>query len=211
MELDQWKEIWQADTSATHTDHQILRALLDKKSGSPVEKMKRNLNAELWLIIISYGAAILFYFFAFNGRMIEISWFMLMVGAFFIVYYIRKRKLLREMEDLSSHVKSNLEKQVHSLETYIRIYLVGGTALIPISMLFFGWLMYTKSRFISPGNILFPSEQNPLWKVLAAWFMLTALITVVMYYINKWYVRKLYGRHVENLKAVLDEMKGDDQ
>jgi Flp pilus assembly protein TadB len=210
MELDQWKEIWQADMPSVTTDSQKLRALLDKKSGSPVARMRSNLNAELWIIITTYGAAILFYFFAFDGRMHEISWFMLVIGGFFVAYYISKRKLLREMEDLSSHVKSNLEKQVRSLEQYIRVYLVGGTALVPLSMLFFGWLLYTKARYISPGNIFFPSEQNPMWKVMMAWSVLTIITTIVMYYINKWYVRKLYGRHVEKLREVLAEMKGDD-
>jgi Flp pilus assembly protein TadB len=210
MELDQWKEIWQAEPPAKPTDSQKLRALLDKKSGSPVARMKRNLNAELWIILLTYGAAVIFYFFAFDGRMHEISWFMLFIGGFFVAYYLRKQKLLRELEHLNRQVKSNLERQVDSLERYIRFYLVSGTALVPFSMLFFGWLLHSKARGITTDNIFFPSAYNPLWKAIMAWTALTAAVTIFMYYINKWYVRRLYGRHVEKLRAVLNEMKGDD-
>lgn len=210
MDLDQWKEIWQAESPAKPTDSEKLRALLDKKSGSPVAKMKRNLNVELWIILVTYGAAIIFYFFAFNGSMNEISWFMLVIGGFFVVYYIRKQKLLRELEHLNRQVRSNLEKQVESLEKYIRFYLVSGTALVPFSMLFFGWLLHSKAIGATTNNMLYPSDQNPLWKAILAWIVLVTIVTIAMYYINRWYVRKLYGRHVEKLRAVLEDMKGDE-
>jgi 4-hydroxybenzoate polyprenyltransferase len=210
MELDQWKEIWQAETPAEQTDSQKLRALLDRKSGSPVSKIKRNLNAELWVVLVTYGAMVIFYFFAFDGRMNEISWFMLVIAGLFVAYYLRKQKLLREMEYLNRQVKNNLEKQVESLERYIRFYLVSGTALVPFSMVFFGWLLQRKGRLSASDTIFFASEQNPLWRAILAWVVLTSLTTLIMYYINKWYVRKLYGRHVEKLRAILDEMKGDD-
>jgi hypothetical protein len=81
---------------------------------------------------------------------------------------------------------------------------------VPVSILFFGWLLHTKARYISPENVFYPSGVNPLWKAFTAWILLTTVLTIAMYYINKWYVRKLYGCHVEKLRAVLDEMKGDD-
>ena len=68
MELDQWKDIWKTEGEQPSKDAQKLRSLLDKKSKSPVAKMKRNLKVELWFIIITYGAMILFYFLAFKGK-----------------------------------------------------------------------------------------------------------------------------------------------
>ena len=85
--------------------------------------MKRNLRVELWFVIITYGAMILFYFLAFEGSMSAVSWFMLIIGLLFVIYFQRKNKLLTEMECLSCEVKSNLQKQTTTLEKYIRIYL----------------------------------------------------------------------------------------
>ena len=209
MELDQWKEIWKEEGESPSNDLKKLQMLLEKKSKSPVAKMKRNLKIELWLIIISYGAMILFYFIAFKGQLSEVSWFMLFIGLLFVAYYQRKNKLLSEMECLSCQVKSNLQKQTTTLEQYIRFYLIAGTALAPVSLLFFAWLFNVKRRTNTNYNILYPSADNPVWKVALAWVLLTVIITILFYFMNKWYVRKLYGKHVEKLKEVLSEMEGD--
>jgi len=172
--------------------------------------MKRNLKVELWFVIITYGAIILFYFLAFKGRMSAVSWFMLFIGLLFIFYFQRKNKLLTEMECLSCEVKSNLQKQTITLEKYIRIYLIGGTLLAPVSLLFFGWLFYITAWRKVNDTIFYPGEHNPIWKVILVWVILTTIVTVLFYVINKWYVRKLYGKHVEKLKEVLSEMENEE-
>jgi hypothetical protein len=207
MELEEWKDVWKSQVPATpETSADELKNLLSGKSSGPVAKMKRNLNIELWLIIISYGLVIGYYFVAFDGRMTEISWFMLFVAAGFIAYYWRKRKLLLEMECLSCEVRSNLERQVRSLEKYIRFYLVAGTALVPLSLLFFGWLFHVKARFPDQDSLFFPFEKTTAWTDALAWIALTAVLTTGLYFLNKWYVRTLYGKHVEKLRKVLDDM-----
>lgn len=210
MELEQWKDIWKSDIPAAPEESgDQLKRLLAAKSSSPVAKMKRNLNIELWLIILSYGLVIVYYFVAFDGRMNEISWFMLLIAAGFVAYYWRKRKLLLDMECPSCEVRSNLEKQVRSLEKYIRFYLVGGTALVPVSIVFFGWLFHAKARYVDQENPFFPSAQTPWWTAALSWIVLITLLTTALYFVNKWYVRTLYGRHVEKLRKVLDDMEGE--
>ena len=209
MELDQWKDIWKDEGQQPSNDAQKLQTLLEKKSKSPLAKMKRNLKMELWIIILSYGAMIVFYFIAFKGSMSAVSWFMLFIGLLFVVYYQRKNKLLTEMECFSCQVKSNLQKQTTTLEKYIRIYLIGGTVLAPLSLLFFGWFFYTKAWRNVNDSIFYPGEHNPMWKAILAWVILTTIVTFLFYLLNKWYVRKLYGKHVEKLKEVLSEMEND--
>jgi len=209
MELEKWKDIWKEEGDRAPNDAQKLHSLLDKKSKSPVAKMKRNLRVELWFVIITYGAMILFYFLAFKGRMSAVSWFMLFIGLLFVFYFQRKNKLLTEMECLSCEVKSNLQKQTTTLEKYIRIYLIGGTVLAPVSLLFFGWFFYARAWRNVSGSIFYPGDQNPMWKVILAWVILTSIVTVLFYLLNKWYVQKLYGKHVEKLKEVLSEMEND--
>lgn len=209
MELDQWKDIWKEEGKLPPNDAQKLQSLLAKKSNSPVAKMKRNLKVELWFVIIGYGAIILFYFLAFKGSMSAVSWFMLFIGLLFVIYFQRKNKLLTEMECLSCEVKSNLQKQTTTLEKYIRFYLLGGTALAPVSLVFFSWLFYVKARTNTNDNIFFPGPDNPMWKAILAWMILTAIVTTISYFLNKCYVRKLYGKHVEKLKEVLREMEDE--
>jgi len=209
MELDQFKTLWQQDIPDGKTDRQAVRELLTRKSNSAVSRMKRNLRIELWLIITTYGGTILFYFLAWKGKLSEVAWFLLFVGLVFIIYYNRKNKLLNEMECLNCQVRNNLKRQVSLLDKYVRFYLIGGTLLIPVALIFFGWVLHEKlpSRFGS--SIFYPSPGNPLWKAILAWSLLSFAVTILFYYLNRWYVRKLYGNHIRKLKTILKEMEND--
>ena len=137
MELDNLKSIWQNESSLQQKQDEELRLLLNKPSNSPVAKMKKNLFMELVLVLVTYSLMILYYYFAFSGRLWEISLFMLGIALIFIVYYYRKNKLLNQMQCLNCQVKSNLERQVKVLEQYVRIYLIAGTLVVPLAFFFF--------------------------------------------------------------------------
>src|SRR5687767_7979206 len=157
MELDNLKEVWKGwdeKQIPSSTSAEIL-GMVNKKSQSPIAKMKRNLLLELILVIVLYGACITYYFFAFEGKLTEISWFMLGMALFFIGYYYRKNKLLNEMQCVSCQVKSNLQRQVSTLEKYVRFYLIAGTLLVPVAALFFVWLIYEKMPVPRKPSILF--------------------------------------------------------
>src|SRR4030095_8345346 len=144
MELDELKNIWQNETAQVKEDEQ-LKSLMNRRSNNPIAKMKRNLLFELIAIIVLYGFTIAYYAYAFHGKMSEVSWFMIGIALCFFIYYYRKNKWLNELECLSCQVKSNLQKQVSTLEKYVKFYLVSGTALVPLTIVFFSWLIYVKS------------------------------------------------------------------
>lgn len=207
MDLDKLKSVWQYESPVEQKQDEELRSLLQKPSISPVAKMKKNLLMELILVIITYSMLILYYFIAFSGRMWEISIFMIVIALIFIMYYFRKNKLLNEMQCLSCEVKSNLERQVKTLEKYVRFYLVTGTILVPLAFFFFAAIIYYKFPVTAKNSIFFTGPGNPLWRVLLVWIAVTTALTLLIYYLNKWYVQKLYGRHIQKLKEMLHEME----
>jgi len=204
MELDELKNIWQNETAQVKEDEQ-LKSLMNRRSNNPIAKMKRNLLFELIAIIVLYGFTIAYYAYAFHGKMSEVSWFMIGIALCFFIYYYRKNKLLNELECLSCQVKSNLQKQVSTLEKYVKFYLVSGTALVPLTIVFFSWLIYVKSPN-KPHTILYYSASYPWWQTVLAWLGLVGITTVLIYYLNKWYVKKLYGNNIQKLKQLLNEM-----
>ncbi len=207
MELDELKDLWQQNTQHPPGAELRLSELLARKSNSPLSTIKRNLNWELGAIIILYGTSILFYFIAWNGKLESVGWFMLFIALLFFVYYYMKIRLLDKMANPAGRVKQTLQHQITTLESFVRMYFIAGTVLIPVSILFFARLYYVHSRYITPGNILFPSDENPLWKVLLAWTFLIAVITYLSLMMNKWYINKLYSRHINKLKSILKEME----
>jgi Flp pilus assembly protein TadB len=208
MELEQLKNIWTNDTGPRDKKNEDLLQLLSKPSNSPIAKMKRNLRWELVAVIILYGLTVIYYFFAFEGKMVELSWFMMAIGVFFVIYYYRKNKLLNEMQCVACRVKSNLELQLKTLEKYVRFYLVAGNILFPLSLLFVGYIGF----FVYPERLNTPKTllQSPAMQNLAIKYaVVIVFLSIGVFFLNKWYVNRLYGRHIKKLKEILIEMKDD--
>src|SRR6266480_715922 len=201
MELEQLKNLWQQEPAHQKKDEQLL-SLLRRRSRNPIARMKRNLLFELISVIVLYGFTIIYYFIAFHGRMSEVSWFMIGIALFFFIYYFRKNKLLSQMECISCQVRSNLQRQVSTLEKYIQFYLIAGTALIPLTILFFSWIIYLKFP-LKQNSVFFPSAAFEWWQTSLVWIGGVCISTILAYYLNKWYVGKLYGNHIRKLKQLL--------
>jgi 4-hydroxybenzoate polyprenyltransferase len=207
MDIDQLKDIWQSEHSGEQKPEEDFKALLKKRSNGPIATMKRNLFIELIFVLVTYTAVIIYYFVAFNGKMEGIAWYMLAIALIFIGYFFRKNKLLNEMQCVSFQVKSSLETQVKTLEKYVRFYLIAGILLAPISLVFFAAILYLKLPAPRDPMILYVSDSNPLWKVILVWFLITIVVTALVYYANIWYIRKLYGKHIQKLKEILKEIE----
>jgi hypothetical protein len=209
MELDDLRSDWeklsldQGKQPAHLPDAGVQRHL------TPVGRMLRNLRFETILLVVCYGFIIVFYFFAFRGMMQEISWFTIIIGTVFFIYYFNKYRLLKSLENMDGSLRDNVEEKLVRLSRYFRFYVWAGTLLGPITMGFVAWLAWTKVPNINPRNIFFPSEQNPLWKAILVWLCISIPFTVALYYVNRWYKDRLYGRHLRHLQRISNEMRED--
>lgn len=204
MELDNLKALWRdIDQKYVHqnNDEQILR-ILQKRSQSPIAKMKRNLLWELISVIVLYSLAIWYFVATSKGRYWELAVLLFVVGLSFLFYYYRKNRLLAEMQCVTCEVRSNLEKQLTTLEKYVRFYFVSGTVLTPVA--------YFASAFI----VLFKSSVlNEKLTGLANYIpvlVIGILVTIGSYFLNRWYVRKLYGQHTRKLRELLRQTEEKD-
>jgi len=205
MELDDIKDIWN-DKPADVVGSDKISAMLNRQSHNPIAKMKRNLRMELLIVIFSFGVVAAYYFIAFKSEYSIIGWGYVLLLVLFCYYFFRKNKLLSQMECSSCKVKSNLELQLRTLERYVKFYLISGTAIIPILFIFLGIVLYYKKPKLIDETILYPSATNPVWKFLLAWFFLLTISTTIMWVLNRSYVNKLYGRHIDDLKQLLLQM-----
>jgi hypothetical protein len=209
MELDNLKYVWkrlELDIPAPDHNDQILE-MIARRSLDPVAKMKRNLLIELVLAILFYAPLTIWYVFDFNGKLPEVSGFLLLILLLFIVYYYRKYKLLNQMQNISYPLKENLEHQIGTLEKYLRVYLIMGL-LIPLCILFLGVLMYVKLPQPSGPTWFYADPTRPLWKVALLWIGMLVVASIFIYFADRWYVNKLYRGHIRKLKALLREING---
>ncbi|MBO9631942.1 MAG: hypothetical protein J7578_02410 [Chitinophagaceae bacterium] len=215
MELDSLKEIWKDQDKGMDqypdSNAEIL-SMLGKKSQSPVAKIRRNLLLELITIVVVYVAFIIYFALNKHGRYWELSIMMGLVGIGFVFYYYHKNKLLKSMQCVTCEVKSNLQTQLHLLEKYVRFYFIAGTLLTPLLYYLTGLIILYKAKpgYIS-GEVLGDRAQVMLNTVPRHQFFTEFLIggvviTVLIYFANKWYIRKLYGQHINHLRELLRQM-----
>lgn len=206
MELDQLKEMWgdMATVKNGSSDEEI-QAMLQKKSKSPIAKMKRNLMIEMIAVILLYAWIIIDYVMKFKGVMLSIPLLIFVLGVLFMIYYIRKRKLLKDMECVTCEVKSNLQQQLTILGKYVRFYMLAGTLLFPLTMIFVSTVMFFYSQEMKQAK-----EPTSFLLFLAIVTGIAIILTIPIYFLNKWYVRKLYGQHVEKLKLIVNEMSEEE-
>ena len=199
MELDSLKTIWkEQETLVPVADPGHLSWLLQLKSRGPIARMRRNLRVEAFLMVVTYIPSILLYLDLFDGRLWTISLFLFAVLCFYSVYYYLKDRLLTRMQCVTCEVRSNLAGQLKSLRKYIRFYLWSAILVIGMALV----VAYAVLRYaMQVKGVTIHWWFQPV-------FLLGAMIplTVALYYVKKWYVNKLYGRHIEKLDAMLREM-----
>ena len=201
MELDNLKDLWrdlgQKDTHQ-NSDEEIVM-MLQKRSQSPIAKMKRNLLLELVAVIILYSLSIWYFLATSMGRYWEIALLLVLVGIAFIFYYYRKNRLLGKMQCVTCEVKSNLLQQLTTLEKYIQFYFVLGLVLTPVAYFASGLIVLYKSPV---GNVTLAFTSSR-WYML---FIALGLVTTIgSYFLNQWYIKKLYGQHIKKLKELLQQ------
>jgi len=203
MELDNLKDLWRdLGQNDVHqkSDEQIV-LILQKRSRSPVSKMKRNLLMELFAVIILYSLAIWYFLATSLGHYWEIALLLLLVGVLFIFYYYRKNRLLAEMQCVTCEVRSNLQKQLSTLEKYIRFYFVSGIVLTPVAYFASGFIVLFKYPAQNGSSVFAASGAYMVFVTIGL------LLTVGSYFLNKWYIKKLYGQHINKLKELLQQME----
>lgn len=204
MELDNLKAIWKnVDVVAAGTSAEELEQLLSKKSKSPIAKLKRNLFWEMVVVVVLYGGTILYYLLQNKPGMLYLSLLMGVLGALYGWYYIAKRRLLINMECVTCEVKSNLSTQLVVLEKLVKLYLWAGTLLMPVIIMVSAMIAYFTSPL--PKDISMSKESFFIYFFIVL-LLISLVLTIPVYFLNKWYVNLLYGRHVKKLRQIVNEM-----
>jgi predicted membrane chloride channel (bestrophin family) len=78
-------------------------------------------------------------------------------------------------------------------------------ALIPICLIYSFALGYYDEQYQPSTNSTTSNSVEP-YIVIAITLAYITGFTLFIYYFTKWYLRKLYGKHLDNLKNLLDEL-----
>ena len=174
-------------------------AMLKSKSSSIIDKLKRNVWLELLLTDL-VGIGLLVYAFSIpNGRLKWMIISILVVFFLYTFYFIKKLLLLNRFEQ-GQDIKTNLELLAARLTGYLLFYKRSYAILYPVYFII-GLLFVAVEKgfdqFIhsitQPKALLYLIVMSLVFLFASTWFV-------------RWYLRKLYGNHVEKLKNLLKEI-----
>ncbi len=200
MELDELKNIWKNRDSFQPKLEGEIAAMLRGKSHSIIDKLKRSLWMEL--IFTSIGFFILLYYALKlpNGALkwSFISFVVLFSG--YIFYYIKQLNLFRHFEGSDDSLRNNLATLVANLDHYLRLYKLSYSLLYPI---FF--ILILSFVIMDRGMDDFLETLHDTTTLIYLVFLVAVLFASSLWLTN-WYLKKLYGNHVEKLKALLGDI-----
>lgn len=208
MELDELKSLLNHKLSTDHAgrSEKDIAALLTKKTVSVTDKLKRSLWIEIaccLLVIAVFGYLGLFG--TNHSFRIYFSVFaILSIGFLGIIIYLLRRTTRLSATTLP--VKHNLQTIVNIIEEFIKRYFQFTMALIPVCFIFAFVLGYNDPEHIPEADRFAKSYFSALWQVVVFAIAYMLLLSVGLYYFTKWYLKKLYGRYVSQLKECIAEL-----
>lgn len=211
MELDAFKthlklKIDEARGQKSASD---IATLLTKKTQSVIHKLKKSLWLEIiccivFILLFSYVAIVSKY----PSLRIYFSVFAVF-SVFFLLVLTYLLKRINQLGNASMSIKQNLIAIHTIIKDFVKRYFQFTMSLIPICFIFSGYLGYQDA---TNGNDIEELDKfNSLFKnntrVIIFLSVYMVLLTVGIYYFTKWYIKKLYGKYLEQLQTCIDELE----
>jgi hypothetical protein len=209
MELDEFKDILNQQLATDHLyrSEADIAALLRKKAHSIIVKIKKSLWFEIFSCIV---IMLLFGYLGLSSKYssmnIYFSAFTLVFVPFTIILFYLLKKINR-LNTNSLSVKNNLQSIVSILEEFMKRYFQFTMVLIPICFVFAFFLGYTEKQPIEPIDQIILKYKPSYSFITIFTFVYMTSLTVGIYYFTKWYLKKLYGNYVNELKIYINELK----
>ncbi len=208
IDLDDLKNIWRDNIDSSidkqRMEQDKIRTLLNKRSTNIIDKVRKNLLLEIVMFCVCL-VLILIVPFYFRSKEVTFLCSMVIVVVFipYLIYYIKKYRELKKFFSYHENIKTNLQALVIQLERYLSIYFWGSLLLTPISGFLSGFAILYEMKAL--GFLLYFDVFSSATLSMILSFAL--LLTLLSYPVMKWYIHRLYGRHLEKLKDCLKELQ----
>ena len=204
MELDEFKLAWQSGKVVSTVQYDSLLKLqnrLKQKSRSVTVLIRRNLRIEIFVYVLFIVLALAGWkqFTAPYIRVIcLLTWLLSIVFLSYLFWLLRS---IRNYEMGPGSVKGAMKGLVRILERFMQTYfqLTMVTLFVAFSVGLLGGITTVNDNGIS-GQFLWRKAGLIYITCFSIW-------SVCMYFFSRWYLRRMYGAHTEQLKQQLAEME----
>ena len=200
-ELDDLKSIWKQVRPGMEKKEEEIASMIKGRSNSIISKLKRSVWFELIFTILCGVALGMYATTIENGGLMWTIVSLIVLFVSYLFYYIKKIILLNQFDSSSENLKNSLEHLLKRLTTYLTFYKRSYAILYPVYFclgVLFGAIERGFDDFVQHVS-------QP--KVIFMLVGLAVLFFLVTIFVTNWYLKKLYGNHLDKLKELLHELK----
>lgn len=203
MELDEFKqrikekEIEAAPLRSAHE----LAGYIHGRAASTIKKIKRNIRFELVACIIFIIASALLYVAYHISYVRAFALLSVFLCCFLLLYLSSLHKKISSYEKNAPTVRVGLQQVIGIIEQFTRLYFQFTMITLPIIFIF-GLI----TGFLGLNDKAVPVDFNWQRSILfyTCWFIFWS---AVMYFFSRWYIKKLYGNYLQQLKEQLRDIE----
>lgn len=198
MELDDLKQPWLESAKNIKPLNTNVMEIIQNKSYGPAAQLKRNFRK--MIIIIPMVVTMLIVTLSKKHDIFSdvLFWFYIIFISSMMLFFYYNYRLINKMQCMDCLVKSNLEKQVKTLENGFKWRMV----IIRVAFIIFIVLL----------EVLIYYQQDP---ALSKWYAQSAtsrmsayaILITAWYFITKLVFKTRYGKHIQNLKNLVQQME----
>lgn len=213
MDLDELKYQLNFKLATDHAERSAsdIASLLSKKTNSLIGKLKKSLWIEIGFCVL---IMLLFFFIGLYSPYLSLQIYFSSFAVIAFLFLVILIYLLRRTTQISNNtqlpVKTNLKTIVSIIEEFMKRYFQFTMALIPVCMIFSFLLGYNEPKQIPALDKEAIGLFSSKWQVLIFLILYIGLLTVGVYYFTRWYLRKLYGKYIDQLKQCIRELSDEE-
>ncbi len=204
MELEDLKSIWKnSEPSFQQKNEREIAMMLKGRSMSIIDKLKRSVWFDFAFTMMVSLALLIYAISLEAGAYKKTSIALLLMCLAYTIYYIKKLLLLNRFQSGNENLHDTISLLIKNLTSYLKFYKNSYAILYPVYFalgLLFAALERGPERYME-----FISNPRIIFYLLVA----AGLFFFLSTWLVNWYLKKLYGNHLDKLKNLLNEIGGN--
>lgn len=172
---------------------------------SIIGKIKKSMILEFVLNFICIGGFAYFAYTTKNKGLSIYLWTFVGVGIVFLTILRKLYAQVIQVEQSSGDILQSRLKQLYTiLRKFVKHYFQITMALVPICLIYSFALGFYNSNEQSPVSS--STSQRESIFIIGITVAYIIGFTLFIYYFTKWYLKKLYGKHLDHLQELIKEL-----
>ena len=209
MELDELKSQLKNKLSGEgNKTVQDLGGMLYKRRGTLVSKLTKNLYLEMGMALL-FGAV--FIYLANQSKLFTIQTGFSIIAVVCFVFAIAIALLIKKVAWLTKEahpLKTSLEALIKILRLFVKRYFQFIVLLVPVCFFLSYWIGYNEP--VRPQNIQISYSVNTIPNDVSVYlFFVVYSVAIIagVFFIARWYLRKLYVNYINELRTQLQDLQ----